>query len=931
MSRPKRILLIGGGVLGGLLATLLVLPYFFLDEVEERVRSEIERATLVRVAWSDVGLGFFRDFPHPTLTLSGLDVVGTDRFEADTLATVGDFRLALNGPSVLRAVRGDGPLVVRSVRLVDPVLRLRVLEDGTASWDVLRERTEGEGEAESGRDVAVSLESLEISGGDVVLDNAQTGLFASLSGLSHSLSGDFSRASLVARTATQADAVTLRFAGAPYLNEVALGFDADFDVDMEGRRARLVDNELRLNDLLVRLDGEVGWQEPDLSLDLTFDAPSTSFAEILSLVPTVYAQDFASLETSGGFSLNGRVQGSYGEEAFPAFALDLAIMDGSFRYPDVSVPARAITADLSITNPGGDVDSTVVDLSRFHMELGEQAVDASITVRSPVSDPDADVRVQGSLDLGDVARTFRLQSAQDVDGVVVADARIRARRSDVDSTRWERIAAQGTIAAHNVTLHGEALRQPVDVRRASVELTPQTAELRTFEATLGSSDLQATGRLDNLLGFVLGAQPLSGTGTFTSRRFDLDEWKSDDELAAIPVPAMFDLTLDGTIDELVYNGLEMTNARGRAVVREERLTLEGFSLETLGGRIGLDGFYETTDPTRPTFALDLLMDSLDVAGAAEAFLTVRTLAPVARYARGTFSTEMTLAGALGQDLTPVLDVLNGDGSVSTSRVAIEGFPLLDRLSERLELQRLSSPTVDAVRSSIHIEGGRLRVDPFQVGIGGLAMTVSGSNGIDQSVDYTLGIAVPRSGFAGSALTSLASRAGPLGATLAAADPVVVSVGVGGTITQPSLDLGLSAAATSLRGAATQSAGAAVEQRIDEAQQRLDAEREEARQRARARADSIVAEAERRAETIRTEARRAAEQVRTEGGRAADEVLARATNPLARAAAQPVADRLRREADEGAAAIEREADERAAALVEEARAQADALVGDSGGR
>lgn len=928
MSRAKRIVLTVGGAVGGLLVALLVLPFFFVDEVEERVRSEIERETRVRVAWSDVGLGFFRNFPHPTLTLSGLEVVGTGPFEGDTLATVAEFHLALDGPSVLRAGRGRGALVVRSVRVDEPHLRLRVLEDGTASWDVLPERTEA-GASPDGRGIAVSLQRFELSEGDVVLDNARTGLFLSLRGLDHTLQGDFSRAGLVARSSTRADAVTVRFAGAAYLSDVALGFDADFDVDMEGRRAALVDNELRLNDLLVRLDGSVGWEAEELALDLRFGAPSTSFAEILSLVPTVYADDFASLETSGSFSLDGTVQGSYGEGSFPSFALDLEIADGSFRYPDVAVPARAIAADLSITNPGGDVDSTVVDLSRFHLELGEQAVDASITVRTPVSDPDADVRVEGSLDLGDVARTFRLANAQDLDGVVVADARLRARRSDVDSARWDRIAAQGTLSAEDVTLRGDRLRQPIDVHRATLELTPRTAELRSFDARLGASDLQATGRLDNLLGFALGAQPLTGSATFTSRRFDLDEWKSEDEVAAIPVPAMFDLTLDGAIDELVYNGLEMTNAGGRAMVRDERLTLEGFSLETLGGRIGLDGFYETTDPTRPTFEIDLLMDSLDVSGAAAAFLTMRTLAPVARYARGTFSTEMTLAGALGQDLTPVLDVLDGDGSVSTSRVAIEGFPLLDRLAERLELQGLSNPTVDAVRSSIHIDGGRLRVDPFRVGVGGLDMTVSGSNGIDQSVDYTLAVEVPRTGFAASALNTLASRAGPLGATLAAADPVVVSVGVTGTITQPSLDLGLSAAATSLRGAATASATAAVEERIDEAQQRLEAEREEARQRAQARADSIVAEAERQAELIRSEARQAAEQVRTEGNRAADEVLARATNPLARTAAQPVADRLRREADERATAIEREADERATALVAEARARADALLGGPG--
>jgi hypothetical protein len=927
MTRKKKILLAAGGGLGLLLAALLVRPFLFIDQIEARVRAEIASATRVRVSWSDIGLTFFRDFPHPTFTLSGLEVIGTGRFEGDTLATVGDFRLALNGTSVFGAVRGTGPLVIRSVRIDEPALRLQVDEDGTASWDVLPER-DGAGGESGGRAVSVSLRRFELTDGAVVVDDAQSGLFVSVQGLSHSLRGNFARESLTARTRTQSDGVTVRFAGAPYLGGVALDFDADFDVDMVEQRATLIDNELRLNNLVLRLAGDIARVGEDLAMDLTFAAPSAAFGEILSLVPVVYAQDFASLETSGTFSLNGTVRGAYGETAFPSFALDLAVVDGRFRYPDLPLSAQAIVADLSITNPGGDIDSTVVNLSRFHVEIDGQPLDAALALRTPVSDPDVDVQLRGTVDLGAVARTVKLQNSEGLGGVIVADARMRARRSDVDSARYDRIAAQGAISARDVTLRGEALRQPVDIREATLQLTPRTAELRAFDAQLGSSDLQATGRLDNLLGFALGQQPLTGAASFTSRRFLLDEWRSDDELAAIAVPAMLDLTLDGAIGELVFNGLEMTNARGRAIVREQRLILEGFSLETLGGRVGMDGFYETLDPMQPTFAMDLVMDSLDVAGASAAFLTVRTLAPVARYARGTFSSTLSLSGALGQDMAPQLDVLDGNGSLATSRVAIEGFPMLDRLAETLQLQRLSNPTVEAIRSSIRIQGGRLFVDPFQVGVGGLAMTVSGSNGIDQSVDYTLGLQVPRAGFAESALTSLASRAGPLGAGLAAVDPVRVATRVTGTVTQPSLNVGLGETAGSVRDAATQAAGAAVGQRIDDAQQRLDASREEARERARAQADSIVAEAERQAEAIRAEARTAAAEVRAQGDRAAEEVLARATNPLARTAAQPAADRIRQEAEQRAAGIEREADERASAFVAEARTRADALVGQN---
>lgn len=920
-----------GGIFGIILVALLVLPVLFRDRIAARARAELDGALDARVDWSGIGLTFFRDFPNLTLGLRDLTVVGTDRFEGDTLASVRSFRFVLDVGSVISALRERGPIVVRSIRLDRPDLRLRVLSDGTANWDVVRPRGEqAERDEGTARAMNVELRGFELSDGSVLFENDSAGVFVSLEGLQHTLSGNFSRDSLVMRTRTHADRATVRFAGTPWLSGVTLDFDADLDAYLTERRFVFRDNDLRLNDMAVRFSGEAARREDGIALDVTFEAPRTEFGQALSLVPVIYARDFASLETSGSFALEGSVRGTYGEDAFPAFSLHATVADGTFRYPDLPLPARAISADLSMENPGGAADNTVVTLRDFHVEIGEQPVDAALTLRTPVSDPDIDVLVRGTLDLGAVVRTIKLENVDELGGVVSADASVRARMSDVDAGRFERVAAQGNVTARDVTLRTADLRHPVAVEEATLELSPQRADLRSFRARIGSSDLRATGWIDNLLGFVLRDEALRGTATFASRRFVLDEWRSEDpELEVIPVPAMLDFTLEGTIDTLTFDRLEMTAARGSLRVKDERLTMEGFTLQTLGGRIALDGHYETIEPSRPTFAVALAIDSLDVARASEAFLTLRTFAPVAKYAQGTFSADLDLSGALERNLTPVFDALHGAGSLLTSRIAIEGFPMLQRLAERLSIPRLSSPTLDAVRSSIEIREGRLHVTPFRVGIGDFRMLVAGSNGVDQSLDYTLTLAVPRAALGDAAdrvVQGLADRAGRAGLNVQASDSVRLGVRVGGTITDPSLDLALGEAAASVQEQAEQAAGAAVERQVEEAEERLDSAREEARRRAQAQADSIVAEAEERAAAIRAEAKRLADQVRAEGNRRAEDVLAQATNPIARRAAEPVADRIRREAEERAAQLEREADERAEALVAEARRRADELVG-----
>jgi hypothetical protein len=351
-------------------------------------------------------------------------------------------------------------------------------------------------------------------------------------------------------------------------------------------------------------------------------------------------------------------------------------------------------------------------------------------------------------------------------------------------------------------------------------------------------------------------------------------------------------------------------------------------MNVFGGTLAVTGFYDTTVPERPTFDVGLRLADVDVAEAAGGIATLRAFAPVVQYAEGRLSTELRLAGAMGGDMAPLLDVLSGRGSFQTIGLALQGFPLLERLADVLHTEALRNPGLTDVRSSFSIRDGRLHVSPFDVGLGQFSTTVSGSHGPDQSLDYTLTLHVPASVLgadANRAVGALAAQAGRAGLAFEPSEVISLGVRVGGTVAQP-------AVSTDFRGTTTTAAQQAAAALREEANRRaetivtrVDATLEENRQRAEAEARRILDEAERQAERLRAEAQPLAETVRREGNEQADALLARAGNPAARVAAQLAADRLRRAADEQADRILREADTRADALLAEARGRANVLV------
>jgi hypothetical protein len=351
-------------------------------------------------------------------------------------------------------------------------------------------------------------------------------------------------------------------------------------------------------------------------------------------------------------------------------------------------------------------------------------------------------------------------------------------------------------------------------------------------------------------------------------------------------------------------------------------------MNMLGGDVLANGYYETTDVAKPTFAFDVDVDSVDIPTAFASLATVQKLVPLARYARGKFSSKLTLDGPLSANMMPVFDVLSGKGQFTTAGVAIQDFPPLQKIADAIHVEQLRDPVMRAIKAAFTIEKGRLFVKPFDVNVANVAMTVSGSNGLDQSLDYDLALAVPTSllgSSANQAISKLAANAGRAGIDLGSAAAVSVGVKVTGTVTDPSVRPSFTGTASSLKEGVQQAVQTQVETRVTEAKEKVDSAAIAARQRASAQAEKLIADAEQRAAAIRAAADSAAARVRSEADVKAKALVEKASNPMLKVAAQAGADKLRREADDQANNIVKEAGEKADALVAEARRKAAAIA------
>jgi vacuolar-type H+-ATPase subunit H len=394
------------------------------------------------------------------------------------------------------------------------------------------------------------------------------------------------------------------------------------------------------------------------------------------------------------------------------------------------------------------------------------------------------------------------------------------------------------------------------------------------------------------------------------------------------VPPHIDFGLDASAARVTYGALTLANVKGNLHVKDQRVTMQNLTMDMLEGGVVANGYYETVNVQKPVFAMDVKLSTLDIPAAFTALATVQKLTPIAKYAQGSVSGTLSLNGTLAQDMTPVFTAITGKGEIATQRLVVEGAPVLEKLSSALSLDQLKSPGLGAVHASFDVADGRVHVKPVSFKAGGIDMTASGSNGVDQSLSYDLALAVPRSLLgpaATSAITKLASKAGKLGAQLPAGEVVQLLAKVTGTVSNPTVTTNFSGMAASVKDAAQNAAKQMAATATETVTQKVDSAADAARARARAEADQIIADAQRPADTIRAVAQATANKIKRDASARIDSLVAKATNPIAKMAAQKAGDQLRSQANDQADKVVREAGERADALVKAAKTKADALA------
>lgn len=931
----KKVLKITGITLLVLLVLIISLPFMFKGKIIDIVKEQANANLNAKVDFGEFDLGLISTFPNFNFSIDNVTVDGVDKFEGTQLANIKNLSLKVDLMSV---ISGD-EIKIKSIYIEEPTVNAVVLADTSANWDIAKatEEIEEEVAEEEASPFKLNLQDLTIKNAKINYEDATMNLTTSIIGLNFNLSGDMTEDITDLVTKTVIDELNLTMDNVAYFKNANVEADAIIKADLANNKYTFTDNQFRLNELFLGFDGWVAIFEDndDIDMDITFNAQKTDFKNILSLVPAVFMTDFASVKTEGKLALNGFAKGKMTETALPAFGLDLLVEKAMFKYPDLPKAVNNIHVDLAISNPGGSEDNTLINLKRFYMEMAGNPVEMKMRLSTPISDPNIDANLMAKLDLASVKDVMPMEAGDEMNGKINADVTLKGKMSSIDNERYEEFEAKGSFGITEMLYKSDSLPYDVMLQQMTLNFSPQFVELANFDAQIGKSDMHANGKIENFIAYVLddSTNVLTGNFMFNSTVMDLNEFMTEEEVAAtegteaaeepltvIEVPKNIDFSLTSTLNKVIYDNMEITDMKGLITVKDQKVSMKDVAMNLLGGKMMMNGFYETTNPAAPGINFDMAIQDFDVATVVSTFNTIEEMAPYAKNAKGRFNSSLKLEGILDKEMMPDMNSLTGNGDMLTKNIKVEDVKAMNQLADVLKNDNLRVLEVNDANIKYAFKDGRVNIEPFDVKLGKTTGTMSGSNGFDQTIDYKMTLKTPTKELgAGDALNKLQSQASGLGMSLKSAETVSVDVLLKGTFDDPKVSVSLKDAV----GSVTDEIKEQVKEKITE---EVDKAKEEAKKKAREQADKLIAEAEKNAQKIRDEAKAAADKVRAEADKQANDLIKQAgSNPLKKIAAEKAAQKLKDEAEKKAQGIENEGNKRADALVAKAKQEADDMM------
>ncbi len=785
-------------------AALFAIPFLFKDQIKSKIVEAINESVDAKVSFTDADLSLFKNFPNATVGIEKLVIINKAPFEGDTLVSLGELNLKM---SIKELFKGkEEPLSIQGISSTNGLVNIIFNKDGVGNFDIALKDKKEDKKDEASKPLALKIQNYKIENFTFRYIDQGSKIKMVIDSLNHEGTGDFTNSKLDLATKSTAK-VSLDMDKMNYMKNVKLTLDAVLGIDLEKSKYTFKENKALINQLPLEFDGFIQMAEKAQIYDLKFKTPTSSFTNFLGLIPSAYAAGLDGVKTTGDFTVNGFAKGELTDTTVPKFNIEIASNNASFQYPNLPKSVQNIVIDTKIINETGILNDTYVNLDKLSFRIDQDVFNAKANIKNITVNPIIDAALKGTINLANLSKAYPIKMDKPLAGILKADVTTNFDMASVEKSQYQNIKNAGTMSLSGFKYTDEN-NKSMNISTAMVEFNPSKINLKQFDATTGKSDISINGVLENFYGFMFKKQELKGNFNMSSNQLAVDDFMTAGEPAkeetktpekpadAMKIPAFLNCTLNAKATTVLYDNLKLKDVSGRLLIKDEKATLENFKTNIFGGSIGLNGAVSTKEKV-PTFDMNLGFNQVDIAQTFTQLDMMKKIAPIAGIINGKLNSTIKLNGNLdAKELTPDLKSISGDliGQLLSTTVNSKNSTLLTALSSNVKFIDLNKVNLNDIKAALTFDNGKVNVKPFDIKYQDIKVTVGGTHGFDQTMNYNLKFDVPAK-YLGTEANNLIAKMSP--ADAAKLDNIPINASLTGNFSNPKVSTDMKAAVSNL--------------------------------------------------------------------------------------------------------------------------------------
>ena len=748
----KKALKITGITLLILIILLALAPFIFQSQIKNMVRNFINDSVNAKVEFADVSLSFISSFPQANVTIDDLKITTFAPFENEILASAESLSFDMSVKELFKKA-DEEPVKINSINLDEALVSLKTNTLGDSNWNIAKPKDTKSNTSETSEGFTLDIQDYVINNSAFTYIDKKGNTKVYVTELNHSGNGSFSETLTELDTKTEAN-VTLSLDSTEYLSNNKIKLDALIDLDLEQNKYTFKENKGFVNNLPLAFNGFVQNIENGQNINISFENPGSDFKDFLAVIPSVYSKNISDVQTTGNFKLKGLIKGLSSKKTIPNIDINVVSNNASFKYPDLPKSVQNISINASVKNTTGKTEDTFLDIETLNFKIDEDTFKSSAIIKNLTGNQAINANIDGVLNLGNITKAYPIELEKNLTGIVRGKLNTNFDMNAIETNAYERIKNNGDVTVRDFEFSSVDIVNPIKISQADINFKPGIVSLENFKATTGKTDLDATGTINNLLGFLLSDKKLKGNFNVNSDNFLVSDFmveggsdkpinQSTEPDDALKIPAFLDCTINADAKTDLYDNLTLKDVKGTLVIKDEKANFDNVTTNIFDGSLLLRGVVDTKTKT-PTFNMDLGMENFDISQSFNDLDMLKSLAPIANVLKGKLNSAITVKGVLGDDFTPVLNSISGGAlaELLTTKVEPKNAKLFDALSSNLSFIDFDKLDLKDLKTALKFNDGKVDISPFTLNYEDIGITVGGSHGFDKTMSYNLVLDVP---------------------------------------------------------------------------------------------------------------------------------------------------------------------------------------------